>query len=99
MNGVTARVFLSGEVDMAVGPPVTEAIRRALAMRPDRVVVELGAVTFLDSFGIRAIVTGYHDAVRAGTGFAMGPAAPNITRILAMTGLSDGLTAAPAVNK
>jgi anti-anti-sigma regulatory factor len=57
-------------------------------------VIDLGAVTLLDSSGIQAIVSGYPDAVRAGAEFTIGPAHHRIVPVLEHTGLRDALTAA-----
>jgi hypothetical protein len=65
-------------------------------MKGARIIVDLDAATFLDSAGIHAIVIGYHDAIRAGSGLAIGPASPRVARVLALVGLGDGLTAEPA---
>jgi anti-anti-sigma factor len=96
LKGDTARVFLTGDLDVDTAPAAIEAIRRALALQPARIVIDLDAVTFLDSTGIHAIVTGYHDAVQFGVGFAIGPAPPRVARVLELTGLSDVLAAEPA---
>jgi anti-anti-sigma factor len=97
IEGDTAYVFLDGDLDVAAVPEVVEAIRLALAMGVARIVVDLGAVTFLDSSGIHAIVTGYHDAARVGAGFAIGPAPARIARVLELCGLRDGLSVEPVV--
>jgi anti-sigma B factor antagonist len=96
-RGDAVHVLLAGDLDMVAAPAVTRAIDRALAVQTERIVVNLDAVTFLDSSGIHAIVNGYQDAVRVGTGFAVGPAAPDVARVLALTGLHHGLAAEPAV--
>jgi anti-anti-sigma factor len=95
LNGDTARVVLTGEVDMVAASGVSEAILRALATKAVRVLIDLEAVTFLDACGIQAIVIGYHDAVRQGAGYGIGPAAPAVARVLVLTGLDNGLNADP----
>ena len=99
LKGDAGRVVLAGEIDVLAAPGVLEAIDLALALRAGRILIDLGAVTFLDSAGIRAIVIGYQDAVRLGAGFAIGAVQPNVARILALTGLRDVLSAEPAVQR
>jgi anti-sigma B factor antagonist len=85
-------VLLTGEIDVAAVPAVTRSIQRALANHGRRIVINLDAVTFLDSSGLGAIVGGYRDAVRLGVGFSIGPpAVPAVARVLELTGLGDAL--------
>jgi len=96
-RGDAVHVYLAGEIDLDEAPAVTRAIDRALTVQPERILINLDAVTFIDSAGLRALVNGYHDTVRAGAGFALGPAAPPVARVLALTGLDGGLTVEPAI--
>jgi anti-sigma B factor antagonist len=88
----TVHVLLTGEIDLAAVPAVTRGIQRALANQGRRIVINLDAVTFLDSSGLGAIVAGYRDAVRQGVGFSIGPpAVPAVARVLELTGLGEAL--------
>ena len=60
-RGLT-RLLVAGEIDMQVAPRLTEAIGDLLRDGHDRVVVDLSAVTFLDSSGLASLVDGYHQA-------------------------------------
>jgi anti-sigma B factor antagonist len=85
-----ARVLLVGELDVLAEPAVARAIGRALASPLRAVVIDLDAVTFIDSAGVGAIVNGYRQAAAFGIGFRMGPATdPVVARILKATGLAD----------
>jgi anti-sigma B factor antagonist len=95
VKGDTAHVILAGELDVATAPAVSQAIRAGLATQAPRILIDLDAVTFVDSAALHAIVSGYHAAVRVGAGFGIGPVAPNVARVLALTGLADRLTAEP----
>jgi len=60
---------LGGEIDMAVAPIFAEQVFHALADCPDQspvVVVDLSAVTFLDSSGLGALVEIRKQAVARG---------------------------------
>jgi anti-sigma B factor antagonist len=90
-------VLLTGEIDLQAVPAVSRSIQRALSGSARRVVINLDAVTFLDSSGLGAIVAGYRDAVRLGVGFSIGPpAVPAVARVLDLTGLADALAAEEA---
>jgi anti-sigma B factor antagonist len=54
-HGGVATIRLEGDVDMATIAPVRAALDRVLAGHCDRIVLDLRAVTFLDSSGINAI--------------------------------------------
>ena len=48
---------LSGEVDLAAAEAVEERIRTALADEPDVLVLDLREVDFLDSSGLRVVLS------------------------------------------
>ena len=50
-------IFADGEVDMATAPPLSDAVTAALVglVEGTRIVFDLGAVTFMDSAGLKAI--------------------------------------------
>jgi anti-anti-sigma factor len=64
--------------------------------------VDLSAVTFMDSVGLAALVTGFKSVRAAGLPFVVAAASPSAARLLRMTGLarlwgftSDGPPTAP----
>ena len=92
-RGDTVHVLLAGQLDVLAAPAITRAIERALAVQTERILLNLDAVTFLDSAGLGAIVAGYHDAVRLGVDYTIGPAATvAVGRVLAVTGLDEYLS-------
>jgi anti-anti-sigma factor len=85
-----AHVLFAGELDLLAEPAAARAIGRALASPLRAVVLDLDAVTFIDSTGLEAIVKGYRDAAAFGIGFRIGPAAdPLVARILKSTGMDE----------
>jgi len=96
-HGDEVHVLLAGEVDRAPPRPFISAIRRALSVHPDRVVINVDAVTFLDSTGLGAVVAGYREARAVGVGYRVGPSSvPRVARVLALTGLDEALTVEPS---
>lgn len=77
-------LVVGGEVDLAT----VERFRDALleAQGSPRVVVDLTAVTFLDSSGLKALVAAYH-RVPAGGELRVVGLRPNIRRVFEITGL------------
>ena len=53
-------VFLSGEIDHHNAPQIREAIDECVAFRqPDRLILDFGDVTFMDSSGIGLVMGRY----------------------------------------
>jgi anti-anti-sigma factor len=79
---------LSGELDMASSDQL-EALLRERARDYREIVVELDAITFVDSTGIRSILAGYDaSSVRGHRLVAIG-ASPRVRRVLEVCGLID----------
>jgi anti-anti-sigma factor len=53
-----SRLVVRGEVDLATSPQLVSAIESLGVSGPQRVVVDLGAVTFIDSTGLSALRCG-----------------------------------------
>jgi len=86
----TARLVLTGEIDVSIAPAVVSHAEQLLAGRPHTVIVDLSAVTFLDSAGIGALVTLSNSASDAGIGSVrLVPGPRNVMRVLQIVGLTD----------
>lgn len=93
LPGPQTTLTLSGELDPATAPLLQERLTD-LAADPavSSVVVDLSQITFLDSSGIRALVTG-NDALVAGAAeLILRDPTPNVRRVLEVTGLTQLLT-------
>ena len=79
-----------GELDLFTVEEVEAALRER---RPacDRVVLDLRAVTFLDTSGMRLVVEAVHELDRAGVGFAVVRGGPEVQRLFALARLDDHL--------
>ena len=89
-EGVTVTITLAGEVDVNVATELAGAVGGALAGRPEVVIVDLSAATFLDSAGVGALVTLNNAATSAGVqSVQLRPGPPNVMRVLEMVGLDD----------
>jgi anti-sigma B factor antagonist len=81
-----AVVTAGGEIDVHTSPGLTDALRAGDASS-DRVILDLSAVTFLDSTGLSAMVTALNRArERGGSMSLVGPAGV-VRRVLAITEL------------
>jgi anti-anti-sigma factor len=88
-DGVT-RIVLTGELDMAVAPEFGAELSRALADSTS-VIVDLGQLVFMDSSGLHLLATAAAHARHSGGWLAIVHPAPNVRRVLDLTGMSEVL--------
>ncbi len=86
-------VVVAGELDQATCPRLNRTVREVLAARPWLLTIDLTAVTFCGSAGVRALVLRYAEACEAGARTVVRPSAP-IRRVLEVTGLTAALPVA-----
>ncbi|MEV7174156.1 STAS domain-containing protein [Streptomyces sp. NPDC093224] len=88
--GRTAVVRPVGEIDIDTAPALSRALAHALACvaatRADRVVADCSRVSFCDSSGLNALIAARLQAVEAGTTIHLASPAPQLQRLLQMTG-------------
>jgi anti-anti-sigma factor len=86
----TVVIRLAGELDIATREQVTEAVQAVLPVfRPDALVLDLDAVTLLDSAGIGALVSCWKLANGAGCTLRLRNPRPLAYAQLELTGLLD----------
>ena len=93
----TVGITVQGELDMSAAPELSEAIARARA-GGDTLVLDLSAVTFLDSSAIGALVAAGREVHEKGGRLQIGPRSDVVDRILEITGLhgeSDAFSVLP----
>lgn len=81
-------VSVRGELDMSTTTKLTEALAEA-APAAARVVVDLSAVSFLDSSAIGTLVTAGRARNDAGGRLQIGPRSAIVDRVLEITGLGQ----------
>ena len=84
-------VALVGELDLSTVAKVQEALRRIEAAGPATVVVDLSKLTFLDSTGLRCIVTADERARNEGRRIVIVRGPDAVQRVFAITRLEDRL--------
>lgn len=87
-------VPVAGEIDIANSAQL-EARLLAAGAGGRRVVVDLGAVTFLDATGLTALLCGRRAAVEHGGSLVLADVPPSVSRILRITALDAVLPVAP----
>ena len=87
----TAIVALEGEIDLSTASEAEQRIQAAEANSPGRLVIDLREVTFMDSSGLRVLLTAHRRAEELGRDFALVKGGGTVNRLLDVTGLSDRL--------
>ena len=82
-------VCVAGEVDMETAEQVTDAVRTALAGRPREVHVDMAAVTFMDSSGIRTLLQAHREAAEQQVVLRVVNAHHRVAKVLDITGLLE----------
>ena len=83
--------MLKGELDLSTAEKVEQEIRRAELEAPEVIALDLTRLTFLDSSGLRLIVTADQRARREGRRFAIVRGPDTVQRIFTITNLEGQL--------
>jgi len=87
----TAVVHLDGELDLASAPVFESELQRAEVAGAARVVLDLRDLQFVDSAGLRVIVTAHTHARERGQEFAVTRGPEQVQRLLAITRIGEHL--------
>ena len=90
-------VRLIGELDADDAPAVRALLAEQVLRGPGSLVVDLSALTFIDSAGLAALVAAHKGTRSAGTRLLLAAPTPAVVKVLAITGLNAVLTTAPSV--
>jgi anti-sigma B factor antagonist len=82
-----AVVEVEGDVDLGCSVQFQRVLLRVLDERPDRVVVDLGAVAYMDSSGVASLVKLLSSAKRQGTEVRLAALTPRVRSIFEITRL------------
>jgi anti-anti-sigma factor len=80
---------LVGDLDPHTAPALTEALEAADDSRP--LVLDLEEIAFMDSAGLRVLLTAHEEATNAGRELTLRRPSEAAQRILELTGLVDHL--------
>ncbi len=78
---------LAGELDVVGATTLAEEIEAILAHGPDRLVVDLAELDFVDSAGLATLVHGHNAAEAAGTEFVLASPTRQCSELLEITSL------------
>jgi anti-anti-sigma factor len=80
-----------GELDMATVGAVDLELRGLRDAGVDRIVLDLGGLTFMDSSGLHLLTRWVSEASKDGFQFELEPGPPAVQRIFDLTAMSDAL--------
>ena len=86
-----AVVALSGELDLAGAAALEQELARLEAASPDAVVLDLRAVDFMDSSGLRVIAVASQRAAEHGRRLALVPGSDQVMRVFEITRMRERL--------
>ncbi|RIJ48446.1 anti-sigma factor antagonist [Clavibacter lycopersici] len=88
-------VTATGMLNMAAAPELRQAIHDALDPAPQRVVVDLAGVDFIDSSGLGALIAGLRAARDAGGDLRIAAPGPQVAMVLQLSNLDRVLISTP----
>ena len=88
----TIVIELAGDLDMATEDLVRDALANAAAQRPERLVIDLSDLSFIDSSGIRLMVVAHQRfSDGGGTTLEIRPGNRSVQRVFEVTQLDEVL--------
>ena len=90
-DGSAAHLSLHGELDMLSAPILAREIEMASRPGPERVVLDLRGLQFMDVSGLRAILDAAREANREGRSLVIANPMPHIIRRLELTAIDQSL--------
>jgi anti-anti-sigma factor len=92
VEGEAAKVRLSGELDLDGASSVGDAITEITTGPVRSVIIDAGGLSFLDSSGLRALLTARERVLARGASFQLTETSGAVDRVLDMTGTRTLLT-------
>jgi anti-sigma B factor antagonist len=93
--GEQVRIALVGELDLSSALTFDEEIRRAEERRPKTLVIDLSGLKFLDSTGLRLIMSAHARARKRGMRLAIVEGGDAVKRIFHLAGVNRRLDIVP----
>lgn len=91
----TTTLDLDGEIDILTVERMRVALGEAVDARPRRIVVDMSAVSFIDSTGLGALISGFQRARDNGIDFRLANPSVPVRQILVLSGLMEVVPVTP----
>jgi anti-sigma B factor antagonist len=96
-EGTTVLIVLPAEIDMTNAGHVGAELARALGSGPETLVADMTATMFCDSAGVQMLVRARQQASAAGTAVRLAVHAPQVRRVLELTGADQVIDTYPSM--
>ena len=93
-----AVIVVGGEIDLVTAPALETAVTDVLAENPSALIIELSAVDFMGSIGLKILVT-TRQQIDAPARFAVVANGPATSRPIELTGLDKTLPLYPTLDE
>jgi anti-anti-sigma factor len=91
-RGGAVHLLLSGELDISTAQPLEDDLRRVEAERPELLVLDLQQLSFMDSTGLRLLITADSRAREEGRKLVIVQGNEMVQRVMRLTRLDERLT-------
>jgi anti-sigma B factor antagonist len=85
----SATVAVRGEVDLATAPEVQERLLKVIDKAPERLIVDLAGLAFIDCAGVTVLERVYRESRRQGCPMVLRAVHGLARRVFALTGLDQ----------
>jgi anti-sigma B factor antagonist len=89
---------LEGEIDLHVSPRIAAALAAMIEQKPPRLVVDLSAVTYIDSSGLAVLIEGMQNVEAYGGKFILAALRENVRPIFEIARLDQVFIIFPHVD-
>lgn len=87
-DGSVATLTVSGELDLTTAPDLREHLLNVAALHPERLVLDLGGLVFVDVAGARTLDRAYR-ALAKGCEISLHRPRPSARKLFGFSGLMD----------
>ena len=88
-SGADSVLTVRGDIDLASAPDFETSLRTALDQSPSSITIDLTGLTFIDSSGLRVLVSLSKEAQSRGATLGLRNVPRHAQRVLDITGLSE----------
>ena len=88
-HGAAALFVVAGQVDMHTSPDLRQELRGALGREASPVVVDLGAVPFIDSSGLATLIEALHGVGKYGGKLRLVDLQPGVMNLFKLSNLTS----------
>jgi anti-anti-sigma factor len=94
--GTATVVVANGELDLRTSPELEECLERVFVTDATLVILDLRQIEFMDSTGLRVLLSAHQRAHDTGKRFGLVRGAEQVERVLRLTGVRELLTVVDA---